>query len=113
MGGRSPACASAGAVVTYRLLWRDEASAEFDYAFDYYEAQRSGLGTEFSNEVGAAIARLLKSPLIRRPVIADIRRWAVRRFPYSIYYRLHDDLVQVVAIVHDRRDPNVWKSRIG
>jgi hypothetical protein len=42
----------------------------------------------------------------------DIRRAPIRRFPYGVYYRIRSNYIQVIAIVHNRRDASVWQSRI-
>lgn len=45
-------------------------------------------------------------------VYKGARRAGPRRFPYSVYYRVHADRVEVVAVQHGRRDPDDWKSRL-
>jgi plasmid stabilization system protein ParE len=35
----------------------------------------------------------------------------LRRFPYSLFYRIIDDQVIVVACMHGRRHPRRWQSR--
>jgi plasmid stabilization system protein ParE len=35
----------------------------------------------------------------------------LRRFPYSLFYRIIDDQVIVVACMHGRRHPRRWRSR--
>ena len=57
----------------------EPAQAEFTEAVDYYNAQSEGLGLEFSNEVKAAILRIIEHPeawfpiskRTRRPIIAQ------------------------------------------
>ena len=62
------------------VVLRDEARAEFDDAFDWYDAQRAGLGAEFVAEVQKTFDRIASNPLPHRTVFADIRRVGVRRF---------------------------------
>lgn len=97
------------------IVFRDPAAAEFDAAFDWYETQRPGLGVDFIAEVQAALNRILTAPdapaVVLAVVLADIRRRTVRRFPHSIYYRTHDDRIEVIAVFHGSRDPTVWKDR--
>jgi len=35
----------------------------------------------------------------------------VRRFPYFIYLREQASRIEVLAIFHVRRDPNIWHKR--
>jgi plasmid stabilization system protein ParE len=41
-----------------------------------------------------------------------MRSELVHRFPYAIFYRLQAETVQVIAITHQSRDPDVWKRRV-
>jgi toxin ParE1/3/4 len=42
---------------------------------------------------------------------AGTRRFLLRRFPYSIVYRLCGEEIQVVAIAHTKRRPRYWRDR--
>jgi plasmid stabilization system protein ParE len=71
--------------------------AEAEQAFDWYEAQKAGLGVEFAEAVQVVYDRIAANPLIHQVVFSDIRRGLVRRFPYAILYRPHAERVEVVA----------------
>lgn len=92
-------------------MLRDEARAEFDEAFDWYDAQRAGLGSEFTAAVQKVFDRIAASPRIHQVVFEDVRKGVVRRFPYGVFYRPHADRVEVLAVLHSSRDPAVWRSR--
>ncbi|WP_396133662.1 type II toxin-antitoxin system RelE/ParE family toxin [Chamaesiphon sp. OTE_75_metabat_556] len=44
-------------------------------------------------------------------VYRDVRRSIVRRFPYTIYYRIVSSRVIITAVFHGRRDPTDWQAR--
>jgi toxin ParE1/3/4 len=67
--------------VNLPIVLRDEAQAEFDEAFDWYEDKRAGLGLEFLAEIQKVFDRIAVQPLIHQEVFADIRKGVVRRFP--------------------------------
>lgn len=94
------------------IVLRDEAIAEFDEAFDYYEAQRRGLGVAFVARVQDVFDRIAVMPQMHAVVFADIRKAVVRRFPYCVLYRSDDVRVEVIAVFHSKRDPTIWKSRV-
>ncbi|MGL6075217.1 MAG: type II toxin-antitoxin system RelE/ParE family toxin [Fimbriiglobus sp.] len=94
------------------VVFRLEAEVEFDEAFDWYNAQRPGLGSEFVEAVQSVLASISRSPFQHAVVIEDIRKAVVQRFPYCLYYRTHDDRIEIISVFHSRRDPSVWKSRI-
>ncbi len=82
----------------------------FDAAL-YYEMQAPGLGQNFLGKVEAALNDLVRSPE-QWPVIEDdIRRRLVRRFPYSILYRIDSNEVVVLAVMHQKRHPSYWLPR--
>ena len=65
---------------------------------DWYDAQRQGLGTEFRDEVDAAIARVANNPLIYPERYRGARRALLRRFPYVLWYRSYDTFVVVLSL---------------
>jgi plasmid stabilization system protein ParE len=93
------------------LVIRRSARTEFDEAFDWYERQRPGLGVEFAERVQAVFERISATPEMHAPVYRDVRKASVRQFPYSVFYRDRVDRVVVLAVLHNRRDPSIWKSR--
>jgi hypothetical protein len=38
-------------------------------------------------------------------------RLHLRRFPYSVVYRIDKDRILIVAFPHDRQRPGYWRSR--
>ena len=89
--------------------------AEEDVAEAYgdYEAARGGLGDEFLAEVGRVLDLIGAYPEAGPTVHRDLRRALVHRFPYSLYYRLdrEAEVVEVRAVVHQRRHPRTWRRR--
>ena len=88
----------------------DEDVAE---AYADYEAARPGLGEEFLAEVGRVVDLIGAYPEGCPQVHRDLRRALVHRFPYSLYYRPLTEaaLVEVRAVVHQRRHPRSWRRR--
>ena len=87
-----------------------EAQVEFDVAADWYE-QQAGLGAAFTAAVRKVLIRIGAIPLLHQVAYKDIRRAVIRRFPYSVFYRVDPDRVTVIAVFNNRRDPALWQSR--
>ena len=87
------------------------AEAEADAAAAWYEAQQPGLGIEFLLELDAAIERAAETPLAYAQVFMDARRVLTRRFPFAVYFVYEHDVVEVFAILHQRRASPLWQSR--
>ncbi len=98
--------------MTLPIVLRQEARAEFDEAFDWYEQQQVGLGVEFAERVQAVFDRISPMPELHAIVHREVRKALVRRFPYAVFYRVRAGRVVVLAVFHAKRDPELWKSRI-
>jgi toxin ParE1/3/4 len=96
-----------------------DAPAQLDLlaATVWYEEQRDGLGDEFVAAVESTFRRVrdtaefVTAPVLRTE-FAVVRRERTRRFPYSVYFLEHDAARRVIAVLHGRRDPNGWRSRL-
>lgn len=96
-------------IKTVRLL--PPAEQEMFDAARYYELQAPGLGQDFLDKVELALQDLVSSSE-RWPIVQDdIRRRLIRRFPYSLLYRVDPDEVVILAVMHQRRHPSYWLSR--
>lgn len=97
--------------MTLDVAFRATARREFVEAVEWYEAQRRGLGVELLVEVERCIASAAERPELYAMVRGEIRRVVTRRFPYSIYYRVRQDRIIVLAVFHGRRHPRIWQAR--
>lgn len=80
-------------------------------AFDWYENQRSGLGSEFEAVVDQMLRLLSEMPELGPEVHDDFRRLLLVRFPYALYYRL-GDVIEVRGCLHLRQSPEAWRRRV-
>lgn len=100
-----------------QLPFEANAAAEFEDAVIWYESERSGYGAVFASEVRRAVRRAAELPgsgalLSEFPTQHDVRRFVLRRFPYSIVTARIDGQRAVVAVAHDRRRPGYWRTRL-
>ncbi len=86
------------------------ADREFDEASAWYERQ-AGLGVRFVEHVQEALDRIGRSPELHAPIYRDVRRVRVPRFPYGVFYRILEARIEVIAVFHDKRNPQIWRSR--
>jgi toxin ParE1/3/4 len=45
-------------------------------------------------------------------VLEDVHRARLRKFPYSLFYRVEIDVLEVIACFHGSRDPQRWERRV-
>jgi plasmid stabilization system protein ParE len=88
------------------------ASAEMEEAIDFYNAQESGLGDVFEDEIRATLARILAHPQAWTKLSRRTRKCGTNRFPYGIIYQVRDDGILVVAVAHLHRKPFYWRDRL-
>ncbi|MBE8969291.1 type II toxin-antitoxin system RelE/ParE family toxin [Nostocales cyanobacterium LEGE 12452] len=94
------------------IVIHTEARKELDAAIAYYEAQKVGLGLDLLSEVEKVILKIQQNPHLGTPhKIEGIRRYAIQRFPYLIFYTVLEEVIWVIAIAHGKRKPNYWKQR--
>jgi len=94
-----------------KLKFLPEAEMEFREAARFYEDRAPGLGFAFVTEVHRATNMLLTQPLIGAPLVDDLRKYVLRRFPYNLIYADAADTLIIVALAHHKRRPFYW-SRI-
>ena len=95
----------------YVLVFRPEVRDDLSAAYDWYENKQSGLGDQFIDCVDALLSRICMRPESYAVVYRDVRRAVIKRFPYTVYYRLISSRIIVTAMFHARRDPRLWRSR--
>ena len=91
---------------------RAEASRDTEEARDYYDDKQSGLGQTFLKRVDEGLARIKFMPKLYGKTWGEVRATRVRKFPYVIYYRILDDRIEVLAVMHGSRDSSAWQSRV-
>ncbi len=95
-----------------KYAFHPEAEAEFLATIDYYEALEPGLGSDFAIEVHSTTGSILRFPMAWPIFEDDTRRCRISRFPYGIIYSQHEDVIFILAVMHLRREPGYWKTRV-
>ncbi len=96
------------------LILTEKAQEDLDDAYQWYEENEPGLGKELVRCIDAKIAEIKRSPLHHQVVKSDrVRRALTNRFPFSIYFVDEEELIVIFAILHQKRSPDFWKSRIS
>ena len=89
------------------------AEAELAEVISYYNEQSEGLGYEFAAEVKQTIARIIRFPEAWAMLSRRTRRCRTKRFPYALIYQVRADSILIIALMHLRRHPDTWRSRLG
>ena len=93
------------------VVLRPEASRDAEEARDHFEAQQAGRGQAFLHRLNEALARIGALPEMYGVVWRNVRAARLRQFTYVVYYRVHDDRIEVLAVMHGSRDASAWQAR--
>ena len=86
---------------------------ELQQATDYYTGVSHELGDAFACEMDRVITRILSLPRAWTIITDSIRRCRARGFPYAVVYRIKDEQIEILAVMHISREPNYWISRLN
>lgn len=77
----------------------------------FYEQLRQGLGDYFTDCLFEDLERLEREAGIHE-IVFGLHRKLSKRFPFAIYYRAEESVIDVVAILDCRRDPDWIAARL-
>lgn len=98
--------------MAWNILFLPTARMEAIEARDWYQERSSGLGEAFFQEMDRQVERIAENPAGFPVLFADVRRTRLRRFPYSLFYRIVGEECFVIACFHASRDPKQWQRRV-
>lgn len=84
--------------MTRRVILVSRAEQDIRSAFEWYAAQRSGLGDEFFVAVRSLLETVSRFPESNPILYRNVRRAVVSRFPYLVFYVVRPAVVTVLAV---------------
>ena len=94
------------------LEYLDEALDEAVAAARWYAERSATAAAAFSDEIDAAESSIVRLPDAWPAFDHGTRRYLLRRFPFSVVYRVEPTRIVIVAVAHARRRPAYWKARL-
>jgi toxin ParE1/3/4 len=88
-----------------------QAKEELEQTIIFYKKQQAGLEKRFIEAVEDAINRVCRNPLLYRKIDDDVRKCRLLHFPYAIIFRINTAQLEIIAVMHLRKQPNYWQSR--
>jgi plasmid stabilization system protein ParE len=95
-----------------RARFIEAARRELLHEVAYYSGTQPGLGVQFAAAIEEAAARALAFPEAGSPGSVQTHRVILKRFPFSIFYRVEPDGILIFAIAHHAQRPGYWASRV-
>jgi len=88
------------------------AQSDIIEGFGFYEESEPGLGSYFIESILHDIDALTHTARIHPRRFGKFRKIATK-FPYSIFYLVENDLVNIYAVLDNRRDPDWISERVN
>jgi len=89
-----------------------EAEREYDQAAQYYLRDNPQAAARFYDEIERLIHDVRRQPDLFPVLSPPLRRHFSDVFPYALLYEDEPDRVWIVAVMHMKRRPGYWKSRL-
>ena len=88
------------------------ADADYQAALAWYRARNLQAAAGFEAAVAAGVQRIADNPQLYGMIDDRHRQCVLRRYPYSLIYRVEPTGVLIVAVAHSRRSSSYWQGRI-
>lgn len=89
-----------------------EAEVDFDKSFEFYFEDSPKVADTFFKQINHSFENIIQNPNSFPIAYKDARKYIVKKFPFVIYFRIADDIIQIIAIFHTSRNPEIWNERI-
>jgi plasmid stabilization system protein ParE len=85
---------------------------DFEESYAWYFKRSAQAAELFTVAIDAAIERLCHNPLLDISIDEEHRFYRLKKsYPFYLVYRTEPTKVVVVAVAHNRREPNYWRGR--
>lgn len=95
-----------------KLNYHNLAEMEIESSLSWYEERSKQAFDQFRIRLASVLNYIIQSPERFPRVYDEFRSARVNKFPYKIIFRIEQGTVYVIALAHDKRDPEYWKDRV-
>ena len=89
----------------YLVIYKPLAQIEAEEAYQWYVQPHIGMGNAFLDELERTNGFIAGNPHLYACIDSEIRRANLNRFPYSLYYVIDGEIVNVLSCFHQHREP--------
>jgi len=91
----------------YKIIVSPRTQKEIENAIDYYALYSSDAPKHFIEALQTTYDTLTKNPFFRIRY-KNVRALSIKRFPYSLYFIINEDIntVRILSCFHNKRNPN-------
>jgi toxin ParE1/3/4 len=96
-----------------QLEFHPEVTNDIKGSYLWYEDKLQGLGNRFLTELEDGYTAIQNFPDTWANFQYGFKRYILNKFPFSILYKVTEEKIVVVAVMHNSRKPNYWIDRIS
>ena len=94
-----------------RVVFHPNAEEETLHAVEWY-AERSAIAARaFIDELNRTVRLAADLPEAWPGSFGGTRRIVFPTFPFNLVFRVKDEVIEIVAVAHQRRRPSYWLNR--
>jgi plasmid stabilization system protein ParE len=94
-----------------RIIILPFAELDIKQTVSYFEEISVDLKLDFIKIIDRSFKEITTNPDTYPIIKYDIRKFIIDRFPFCIYYIHSDEIIYVLAVFHDKRNPKIWQKR--
>jgi plasmid stabilization system protein ParE len=91
--------------MSFELIFKPLAREEIAEAYRWYQQPQINMAAAFLLELERISRFITQNPLLYQRVEGDIRRANFNRFPYSLFYVIDGQTINVLSCFHQHRRP--------
>jgi plasmid stabilization system protein ParE len=91
--------------MAFAVIFKPLAQSEVNEAYNWYQQDHIQMGSIFLDQLERTTDFLSNNPHLYPCVEQDMRRANLNQFPYSLFYVIDGDVVNVLSCMHQHRDP--------
>jgi toxin ParE1/3/4 len=93
------------------VRFHPEAEKEVLVSAAWYLERSPVAGQAFLIELDRVVQQILEAPDRWSSAPHGTRRIVFPRFPFSIFYRVSEEVIEIVGVAHHSRRPGYWQLR--
>jgi hypothetical protein len=99
---------------SYEIIYTEGFWNDIKIVLFQYDLISMNLGDRFLDQIWFSEARIFSNPqAFSRITKSGFRRCLLKNFPYKICYRIHENKIVVIALIHESRSNKFIKRKLN
>lgn len=94
--------------MSYELRIRVLAQNDIQEIVDYYDKTSTKITDVFLWSLYAELDRITENPFLFQEKYKGTRVYYLKNFSFGIHYQIQFKIVEVLAVLHTSKNPNIW-----